>query len=472
MKKLILLLAILCAWPVAAQRWIVGDSASYTVVGVGAPAASACANVSHVGRMYSRRDGATTFGTFYLCGNTGLGTYAWEGPYGTGTPGGADTSIQFNNGGAFGGFGTWNGTTFNVPSGLLAGFTNIPYLSPTATTTFQPAADVGYIFKCYNGTNTAAIFSVQDKNGDNALNYNCNTKVWTWGIAGSTYQLASTAGTVNDPGGSLVSIGLQSTGWGQRAAGGSFDPFLRVSQADDLYITRPGGISSSCTGWPSGCYFKHEDWVLGGAVCTTAGRTCGEGGHWWLSTGTTGTMAQTANELNHPGLRTIRSGATTNNAVELQWTAAFGSMAWSNIFDAIYVVRPENSDTDTLHRFGLMNDAGTNPPTDGIYMEKLAADTNWFLVCRAASTETRVDTAIAHATTYMTVRFRRVDATTIARSFCSGDGCTLGAEVNVTTNCPTAATEARAGFYVRTAANAAKGLVIDYSDLLITGIVR
>lgn len=38
---------------------------------------------------------------------------------GTTTPGGADTSIQFNDGGAFGGFGTWNGTTFNVTNGIF-----------------------------------------------------------------------------------------------------------------------------------------------------------------------------------------------------------------------------------------------------------------------------------------------------------------------------------------------------------------
>ena len=37
---------------------------------------------------------------------------------GGGTPGGADTSVQYNNGGAFGGFGTWNGSALTVP-GLM-----------------------------------------------------------------------------------------------------------------------------------------------------------------------------------------------------------------------------------------------------------------------------------------------------------------------------------------------------------------
>lgn len=37
---------------------------------------------------------------------------------GGGTPGGANTSVQFNNGGAFGGFGLWDGTTFSLEGGF------------------------------------------------------------------------------------------------------------------------------------------------------------------------------------------------------------------------------------------------------------------------------------------------------------------------------------------------------------------
>lgn len=39
---------------------------------------------------------------------------------GGGTPGGANTSVQFNNGGSFGGFGTWDGTTLSVPGTVSA----------------------------------------------------------------------------------------------------------------------------------------------------------------------------------------------------------------------------------------------------------------------------------------------------------------------------------------------------------------
>ena len=42
---------------------------------------------------------------------------------GGGTPGGADTSVQYNNGGAFGGFGTWDGSTFAIPNAASNGIT-------------------------------------------------------------------------------------------------------------------------------------------------------------------------------------------------------------------------------------------------------------------------------------------------------------------------------------------------------------
>lgn len=38
----------------------------------------------------------------------------------SGTPGGSDTSIQWNNGGAFDGFGSWDGTTFTIDGGFIA----------------------------------------------------------------------------------------------------------------------------------------------------------------------------------------------------------------------------------------------------------------------------------------------------------------------------------------------------------------
>lgn len=51
----------------------------------------------------------------------GDGTWAIPaGGGGGGTPGGANTSIQFNDGGVFNGFGTWDGSTMTVPGSLIS----------------------------------------------------------------------------------------------------------------------------------------------------------------------------------------------------------------------------------------------------------------------------------------------------------------------------------------------------------------
>jgi len=63
-----------------------------------------------------------------------------------------------------------------------------------------------------------------------------------------------------------------------------------------------------------------------------------------------------------------------------------------------FVCDPVQSDANTTQRVGFTSDgASTDPPANGIYLERLGADANWFLVTRAAAAETRSNTAIAHA---------------------------------------------------------------------------
>lgn len=40
---------------------------------------------------------------------------------GTGSPGGASGAVQYNNSGAFGGFGSWNGSLLSIPSLSVSG---------------------------------------------------------------------------------------------------------------------------------------------------------------------------------------------------------------------------------------------------------------------------------------------------------------------------------------------------------------
>lgn len=254
-------------------------------------------------------------------------------------------------------------------------------------------------------------------------------------------------------------------------------PTFATSQIATL--RRPGGVTNAINPLNlSTTVFKVEDWIIAGAVCTAASRTCGEF-HWWM-TGTDSAMVGGAIETNHPGVRILRAGATTPVAGEscvIDTTAAAGTMSWDNNFDTIWVVKPGTSDTNTKTRFGLSPDFGVDPPLTGAYFEKEHAgdgggsDTNWFFVC-GDGTRNRADTLVAHGTDWVTGRIARVNATTIGWAICAGDGCTLPALTNHTTNCPSGATEARLGARVETNTTAARDLSLDYIDLLITGITR
>lgn len=49
-----------------------------TQVGVGVPSTLACADSTHIGKLYVRGDAAATQASLYVCDQTGPGVYAWE----------------------------------------------------------------------------------------------------------------------------------------------------------------------------------------------------------------------------------------------------------------------------------------------------------------------------------------------------------------------------------------------------------
>jgi fibronectin-binding autotransporter adhesin len=61
-----------------------------------------------------------TDGNIVITGNSGTDTITFNLASGVGTPGGSSGQIQFNNSGAFGGFGSWDGTDVTVPNALTA----------------------------------------------------------------------------------------------------------------------------------------------------------------------------------------------------------------------------------------------------------------------------------------------------------------------------------------------------------------
>ena len=138
----------------------------------------------------------------------------------------------------------------------------------------------------------------------------------------------------------------------------------------------------------------------------------------------------------------------------------------SDTFDILFIAKRVQDDANATTRMGLFNAGGTtsDPPTSGIYFERLAGDTQWFCVSRSASTQTRSTAVASSDTNWHRFRLRRVDGSTIG---CSIDG---GTEQTNTTNIPSVAT--KMVMQEKTTAAAAKSLDIDYVDLLITGLTR
>jgi len=192
----------------------------------------------------------------------------------------------------------------------------------------------------------------------------------------------------------------------------------------------------------------------------------------WQISQTAGTVSPASAVANHPGIARLDTTATSPG-----WVGIYGQLGTSaqlsilpaDTFDITFVIRPGATvDANLAFVFGLadtsLTSAATNT-TNGIYVEKRLADTTYFGVCRAASTQTRTAAAgTVTASTWTKFRIRRVDSSTI------GFTQDAGAEVNVTTNIPTVAMTPF--IHVMNNSAASKTLDIDLFDMTITGITR
>jgi hypothetical protein len=183
---------------------------------------------------------------------------------------------------------------------------------------------------------------------------------------------------------------------------------------------------------------------------------------WSVASGTVTFLASTAD---HPGIIRKSTGTTSGTMANLFMPATNGlALLPSVLFDTTWITRLNTNDTDTLQRLGLSSGVATNPASDGIWIEKLEADTSWFGVCRSGSTQTRTAALLACDTSFHRWRIRRVDASTIGFTV---DG---GTEVTVTTNIPTAVLDFF--FAIRNNVASDKNHDIDYFDCLIAGLNR
>lgn len=130
----------------------------------------------------------------------------------------------------------------------------------------------------------------------------------------------------------------------------------------------------------------------------------------------------------------------------------------------IHVVRVNNADADTQVRLGAYAATFSNPPANGIFFEKLFADTNWFCITRNGGVQTRVDSGIAVDTNFHAFAYTR-NSSGVQFQIDNVNVCGV-INTNLTTTFLDPATQ------LLNNVAASKTMDADYFQLIITGISR
>jgi hypothetical protein len=180
---------------------------------------------------------------------------------------------------------------------------------------------------------------------------------------------------------------------------------------------------------------------------------------------TNGTVSQLPSVTNRPGLIRRDTSAVSGTIATLYLYPASSAFMRGNIaHDVMWMVRLNANDANTIQRLGAANSIfGVSPPNDGIYIEKLGADTNWFCVTRAGSVETRTDSSVAVNTNFNTFYYQRLENSVVFK-INNTDVCTH------TTNLTTALINPFT--LIENSASASKTMDHDYFQLRITGMTR
>lgn len=245
--------------------------------------------------------------------------------------------------------------------------------------------------------------------------------------------------------------------------------YFATSSSTDLtqafVISGRPGVSGSGTYTiyePTTTFYIKEDFTSGQVTGTAAIA----GLHW---TSTNGNTPMVAAETGRPGI------IQRNNSINGQLasfapyaSATCGNVVPTDTFDTIWMFRLNTADSNTTARAGLMNATNADPGNDGIYLEKLNTDTNWHVVTRASSSQTRQNLQIAASNTaWVNIRIRRTDASTITFTF--NDGTTASSATS-NTNVPTV--QLQPVVHIKAHAAASKTMDLNYFDLLVTGLSR
>jgi hypothetical protein len=203
--------------------------------------------------------------------------------------------------------------------------------------------------------------------------------------------------------------------------------------------------------------YRHRVRIFGQDDFTSGNATSGSVGQLgWIATG--GTTSVVAGESNRFGI--LRRDTTTTQNTIAQLLLGFTSSNFdpAEPFSVIFEVRLNQNDANTAYRVGLANAFSTNPPTHGIYFEKLDADSNVFCVTRAATVQTgsRTDSGVAVSTGWVRYQIIRHAA---GVDFYINDVLVATQTANIPTTFLNLG-----GHIVNASAAAAKTLDYDYSE--------
>jgi hypothetical protein len=177
---------------------------------------------------------------------------------------------------------------------------------------------------------------------------------------------------------------------------------------------------------------------------------------------TNGTWVRVPPSPDHPGIMRRTSSATSGQVSSWYLTAFTGATTirqdqWSSW---TWVVLPSDSGANSHDvRIGVSGDWTANPPTNGVYFERLTTEANWFVVTRSGGVQTRTNTGIAYtAATYYTLHARKNAAGSI--EFFIGGALVATHAANI----PAGSTALVEGGHLIPNTAAARSLDIDFFD--------
>lgn len=192
---------------------------------------------------------------------------------------------------------------------------------------------------------------------------------------------------------------------------------------------------------------------------------------WQFLNGTTPSVQ--AAVASHSGIIRMDTSATTATRQYL-WVGAsvtVGQILPADWFHVVAMFRMNVTDANTLFRIGLGNSANADPPADGVFVEKLAADTSWFGVTRASSSQTRTSAlSTVSASQWVKAVVRRKDASTIGFSISTSFAPDNGTEATLTATIPTTALVPF--MMIGNSAAASKTADIDYVEVNVNNMSR